>query len=118
MKLPDINRISRELRQVVLFDRAATAKDMGSILVLDRLGRVVMDSRSLVPAEANYAGHDFFQVYATRSDAGLFISRPWVAHDGQYLIGLSRRITNDDGSFGGVVAGSMRVSYFHSLFKN
>lgn len=36
-----------------------------------------------------------------------------VASDGQYLIGLSRRITNDDGSFGGVVAGSMRVSYFH-----
>src|SRR5439155_884380 len=33
MKLPDINRISRELRQVVLFDRAATAKDMGAILV-------------------------------------------------------------------------------------
>jgi diguanylate cyclase (GGDEF)-like protein len=117
MKLPDINRISRELRQVVLFDRAATAKDMGAILVIDRLGRVVMVSRSLVPAEANYSGHDFFQVHATRSDAGLFISRPWVAHDGQYLIGLSRRITNDDGSFGGVVAGSMRVSYFHSLFR-
>ena len=117
MKLPDINRISRELKQVVLFDRAATAKDMGTILVIDRLGRVVMDSRSLVPAEANYAGHDFFQVHASRSDAGLFISRPWVAPDGQYLIGLSRRISNDDGSFGGVVAGSMRVSYFHSLFR-
>jgi hypothetical protein len=90
---------------------------MGAILVIDRLGRVVMDSRSLVPAEANYSGHDFFQVHAGRSDAGLFISRPWVAPDGQYLIGLSRRITNDDGSFGGVVAGSMRVSYFHSLFR-
>jgi diguanylate cyclase (GGDEF)-like protein len=117
MKLPDINRISRELKQVVLFDRAATAKDMGAILVIDRLGRVVMDSRSLVPAEANYSGYDFFQVHATRSDAGLFIGRPWVAPDGQYLISLSRRVSNDDGSFGGVVAGSMRVSYFHSLFR-
>ena len=117
MKLPEINKISPELRQVVLFDRASTAKDMGSILVLDRRGKVVIDSRSPVPAEMNYATQDLFQVHASRADAGLFISRPWVAADGQYLIGFSRRITNDDGSFGGVVAGSMRLSYFHSLFR-
>ena len=117
LKLPEISKISPELRQVVLFDRAATAKDMGSILVLDRLGKVLLDSRSLVPAETNYSGYDFFGVHAGRADAGLYISRPWVAPDGQYLMGLSRRISNDDGSFGGVVAGSMRVSYFHSLFK-
>lgn len=61
MKLPEIDKISPELRQVVLFDRAATAKDMGSILVTDRLGKVVLDSRSLVPAEASYSGLDFFR---------------------------------------------------------
>ena len=117
MKLPDINKISPELRQVVLFDRASTAKDMGSILVLDRRGTVVLDSRALVPAEMNHAGRDFFQVHAERANVGLYISRPWVASDGQYLVGFSRRIANDDGSFGGVVAGSMRVSYFHNLFR-
>ena len=117
IKLPDIGNISLELRQVVLFDRAATAKDMGSILVLDRRGKVTLDSRSLVPTEANYASRDFFQIHVGRADAGLYISPPWVAPDGQYLISFSRRITNEDGSFGGVVAGSMRVSYFHSLFR-
>ena len=117
MKLAEINKISPELRQVVLFDRASTAKDMGSIQVLDPRGKVVIDSRSLVPAETNYATQDLFQVHANRADVGLFISRPWIAADGQYLIGFSRRITNQDGSFGGVVAGSMRLSYFHSLFR-
>ncbi|WMT71952.1 diguanylate cyclase [Bradyrhizobium sp. Ash2021] len=117
IKLPEINKIAPELRQVVLFDRAATAKDMGSILVLDAGGTVTLDSRSLVPAKKNFAGSDFFQVHAHRTDSGLFISRPWVADDGQYLISFSRRISNADGSFGGVVAGSMRLSYFHSLFK-
>jgi diguanylate cyclase (GGDEF)-like protein len=117
IKLPEIDKISPELRQVVLFDRAATAKDMGSILVTDRLGKVVLDSRSLVPAEANYSGRDFFQIHVRQADAGLYISRPWVAPDGQYLIGFSRRIANPDGSFGGIVAGSVHVSYFHNLFR-
>ena len=46
---------------------------------------------------------------------GLFISRPML-HRGAYSIVLSRRITGEDGSFLGVVAGSIRFSYFHDLF--
>ncbi|MFB9265209.1 diguanylate cyclase [Bradyrhizobium erythrophlei] len=117
VKLPEINRVSPELRQVVLFDRAATAKDMGSILVLDPAGEVLLDSRTLTPRKTNFADHDFFRIHQARWDAGLFISQPWVTSDGEYLISLSRRISNDDGSFAGVVAGSMRLSYFHNLFR-
>ncbi len=39
-----------------------------------------------------------------------------MLHRGAYSIVLSRRITGDDGSFLGVVAGSIRFSYFHDLF--
>lgn len=117
IKLPEISEISPELRQVVLFDRAATAKDMGSILVLDDYGKVTLDSRSLAPTGKNFAACDFFQAHVHQADAGLFISWPWVADDGEYLIRFSRRISNADGSFGGVVAGSLRLSYFHSLFR-
>ncbi|WGS18406.1 MULTISPECIES: sensor domain-containing diguanylate cyclase [unclassified Bradyrhizobium] len=116
-KLPEINSISPELRQVVLFDRAATAKDLGSILVLDTVGNVTLDSRTLMPRKANFADHDFFRIHRARSDAGLFISPPWMTSEGEYLISLSRRISNNDGSFAGVVAGSMRLSYFHNLFR-
>jgi len=56
-------------------------------------------------------------VHQTRADRGLFISAPWVTPDGEYLISLSRRISTEDGSFAGVVAGSMRLSYFHNLFR-
>jgi len=117
VKLPDINKISPELRQVVLFDRAATAKDLGSILVLNAGGDVTLDSRTLTPRRANFADRDFFRVHKASSDVGLFISAPWVTSEGEYLISLSRRISNDDGSFAGVVAGSMRLSYFHNLFR-
>ncbi|WP_349542722.1 sensor domain-containing diguanylate cyclase [Bradyrhizobium sp. ARR65] len=117
VKLPEIDTIRPELRQVVLFDRAATAKDLGSILVLDAAGNLTLDSRTLTPRKANFADHDFFRVHQARRDVGLFISAPWVTGEGEYLISLSRRIENADGSFGGVVAGSMRLSYFHDLFR-
>ena len=39
-----------------------------------------------------------------------------MLHRGAYSIVLSRRITGEDGSFLGVVAGSIRFSYFHDLF--
>ena len=39
-----------------------------------------------------------------------------MLHHGAYAIVLSRRITGADGSFLGVVAGSIRFSYFHELF--
>ncbi|SDJ58995.1 diguanylate cyclase (GGDEF) domain-containing protein [Bradyrhizobium sp. Rc2d] len=117
VKLPEINRVSPELRQVVLFDRAATAKDLGSILVLDAAGNVRLDSRTPTPRPTNFADRDFFRVHQARPDAGLFISAPWVTSGGEYLISLSRRISGRDGSFDGVVAGSMRLSYFHNLFR-
>ena len=39
-----------------------------------------------------------------------------MLHRGAYSIVLSRRITDNDGSFLGVVVGSIRFSYFHDLF--
>ena len=41
MKLPALTELSPEMRQLVLFDRAAPAKDMGSIFVLGPDGTVV-----------------------------------------------------------------------------
>src|SRR5262249_31161043 len=62
MNLPNISDIDPELRQLVLFDRAATAKDMGSIFVLDRYGNVILDSRTLKPKPENRAEQDYFIV--------------------------------------------------------
>jgi diguanylate cyclase (GGDEF)-like protein len=117
LKQPGIDAIDPGLRRLVLFDRAATAKDLGAILVIDGDGDVTIDSRFVKPTAINHAQRDFFQVHQQRADAGLYISRPWIGTEGEYLVSLSRRISNPDGSFAGVVAGTMRLSYFHNLFR-
>ena len=73
-----------------------------------------MPRRSIRVPE-NRGDEEYFQVHRDNPDVGLFISRPML-HRGAYSIVLSRRITGADGSFLGVVAGSIRFSYFHDLF--
>jgi diguanylate cyclase (GGDEF)-like protein len=113
--LPEIKDVSREIRHLILFDHAATAKHFGAIQVFDATGKLIIDASSLDPVPDNRADEEYFQAHLDRPDVGLFISRPML-HRGAYSIVLSRRITGEDGSFRGVVAGSIRFSYFHDLF--
>src|SRR5665647_445557 len=115
MVLPEINEVSKPIRQLILFDHAATARHFGTIQVFDTQGRLAIDASTLDPVPENRADEEFFRVHREQPDAGLFISRPML-HHGSYAIVLSRRISAADGSFLGVVAGSIRFSYFHELF--
>jgi diguanylate cyclase (GGDEF)-like protein len=115
MLMPEIKDVSKPIRHLILFDHAATAKHFGAIQVFDADGRLTIDASTLDPIEENRGDEEFFQVHYNHPDAGLFISRPML-HRGAYAIVLSRRVTGADGSFLGVVAGSIRFSYFHDLF--
>jgi diguanylate cyclase (GGDEF)-like protein len=115
MLMPEIKDVSKEIRHLIMFDHAATAKHFGAIQVFDAEGRLTVDASTLDPAPDNRGDEEFFQAHRDDPDAGLFISRPTL-HRGAYSIVLSRRITGADGSFLGVVAGSIRFSYFHELF--
>jgi len=112
---PEISGVSRPVLNLILFDHAATAKHFGAIQVFDARGQVTVDASSLDPAPENRAGEEYFTVHRDNPDVGLFISRPML-HRGAYAIVLSRRISGTDGRFLGVVAGSIRFSYFHELF--
>ena len=113
--MPELKDVSKEIRHLILFDHAATAKHFGAIQVFDAQGKLTIDAASLDPVQENRGDEEYFQVHRDNPDVGLFISRPML-HRGAYSIVLSRRITDDDGSFLGVVAGSIRFSYFHDLF--
>jgi diguanylate cyclase (GGDEF)-like protein len=115
--LPELETISKSLRHLVLFDQAATAKHFGPIKVYSSSGDVVDDSTILVPWTENGVDADFFKIHLQDGGPDLFISDPVMDARGEYAIHLSRRINKADGSFGGVVAGSIKISYFHDLFR-
>jgi len=116
MILPEIQQVSKPIRHLILFDHAATAKHFGAIQVFDAKGQLTIDASTLDARSENRADEAYFAIHRDHPDAGLFLSRPML-HRGAYAIVLSRRITGADGSFLGVVAGSIRFSYFHELFE-
>ena len=114
MTEPELVEISRPMRQLILFDHAATARHFGAIQVTDVAGNVTLDSSTLDPKQQNFADEEFFKVHKRDPLFGLYISKPML-HQGSYGIVLSRRIAARDGTFLGIVAGFIRYSYFHEI---
>lgn len=117
LKLPELAQADPELRQMILFDRAATAENFGHTLVFDRTGKLIISSRSLNPEPLNYADREYFQYHATHPGNGLHISQPLVSRlTGRRVLIISRRLSDPDGTFAGVVLGSIYLDYFRQLF--
>jgi diguanylate cyclase (GGDEF)-like protein len=114
---PEIAQIAPELRQLLLFDRSATARQLDGILVVDDTGHLRFDSRALDPEPANRADRDYFRFHAENDTAALHIGRPMIAEStGLPVLTLSRRLSHPDGSFAGVAVGGLRLAYFEQMF--
>lgn len=111
---PILDNVSAPMRQLVLFDQTATARHFGAIQVMNAVGDVEIDSSTLDPVHTNHAAEEFFSVHRRDPLFGLYISAPMI-HDGVQGFVLSRRLSNRDGSFRGVVTGFIQSSYFGEL---
>ena len=115
---PGLSDLSPRFQDLVLYDRAASAKDLGAILVLDRDGVVVRGSKAAA-AGADLGDREYFLAQKASPDRGLFISVPFTRRvtGNDDVIALSRSLKAPDGSFAGVVVGTMRLAYFRELFS-
>jgi diguanylate cyclase (GGDEF)-like protein len=114
----DVMELPLHLRREILFDRAASAKYLGAMRIMDERGNVVMDSDGDTPKVGNFSDRPYFTTQQDNPDVGLFISAPYKARlrNGVMSIGLTRRISRPDGSFAGIVLLAINVAYFHDLF--
>src|SRR6185503_1082270 len=69
--MPAIKAVSKEIRHLILFDHAATAKHFGVIQVFDAQGKLTIDAASLDPIEENRGDEEYFQVHRDNPDIGL-----------------------------------------------
>ncbi|MFL9864309.1 EAL domain-containing protein [Paraburkholderia fungorum] len=121
IETPAIFQLSPEIRQRVAFSTASNAKELGILFATDATGNFVLDSKAVPPRKLNVSDRDYFQIQQQTSDAGLYLSKPFLPHAGdleQPQIALSRRLEDKDGRFAGIVAGTLRLSYFRQLFED
>ena len=116
---PDVMAAEPGLRRMMLFDRSATATGLGAQVVFDEHGILTLDSLGVVPRViAPVTDRDYFNAQR-EEDVGLFISQPYRSRlIGEDVIGLSRRISHPDGSFGGVALATIQLRYFDELLSS
>jgi len=115
---PDVRALPLAVQRQILFDRVATAKYLGSLLVLDKAGNVIIDAGSVVPRYGNFADRDYFTIQRDNPQQGLYVSRPYRSRlrGSEPSIALSQRLSGPDGSFAGIVFIAVNLRYFQDLF--
>ncbi|MFC7499513.1 ATP-binding protein [Enterovirga sp. GCM10030262] len=89
----------------------------GVVSIANEKGDVVATTASPPPVNMNAAGREGFRVHVARDSGRMFIGTPReVRTVGRVLMGLSRRINNPDGSFGGVVSIQMDPGKFTDFY--
>jgi len=116
--LPGLSDMSPQQRQLVLFDRSVAARHLSAVAVIRENGRIAYDSRTTEPAMVDLSDRDYFQIHKHNDSVGLFIASPIISRiSGTSVIPFSRRLSKADGTFGGVVLGTMKLDYLESAFK-
>jgi diguanylate cyclase (GGDEF)-like protein len=116
--LPGLSEMSPQQRQLVLFDRSVAARHLSAVAVIREDGRIAYDSRTPDPSKVNLADRDYFQIHKHNDSVGLYIARPIISRtSGASVLPFSRRLAKADGSFGGVVLGTMKLDYLENTFK-
>ncbi|CAE6803863.1 putative bifunctional diguanylate cyclase/phosphodiesterase [Paraburkholderia domus] len=120
METPSLLQLTPDARQLVAFSSASNVRELGVIFAADAAGNSVLDSRGVRPTTFNVSDRDYFQVQQQQKAVGLYLSKPFVprtANFAQPSIALSLRLDDANGHFKGIVAGTLRLSYFHQLFE-
>jgi diguanylate cyclase (GGDEF)-like protein len=120
METPSIKQLPPDTRRLVAFSAANNVKELGIIFAADAAGDGVLDSHSAPPPRFNVSDRDYFRVQQQQKGVGLYLSQPFVPrveNAGQPSIALSLRLDDASGQFAGIVAGTIRLNYFHKLFE-
>lgn len=117
--VPGVSELPPNLRNLVLFDRSVTAKNIGVILVLNENGDVLIDPTRPGSPPQNVADREYFTYPRDHPGEGIHISAPYLARLNQrWVVAVSRRLSHADGSFAGVVMGTIVLDSIRALFSS
>lgn len=118
---PEVMALPPRLKQMAVFDRSTTAPGLGAMVVLDTGGTIVLDSLSVAPRAGNFFDREYFKFQRDTPNAnGLYISRPFEARlqNLTWSISISRRLTARDGSFAGIVSGTLKLDFIRERLES
>lgn len=118
---PEVMALPPRLKQMAVFDRATNAPGLGAMVVLDKNGQIILDSYQSPPRAGNFGDREYFTFQRDTPNAdGLYFSRPFQARLQQsaWSISISRRINAPDGSFAGIVSGTIKLDFIRDRMES
>ena len=97
----------------LMIEQTRIMPQLHGLFVYDASGKWIVTDKVSPPESANNADRDYFIYHRNHNDRQVLVSRVVSSRSTQELIiPVSRRLNNRDGSFAGVMLGTVRVSYF------
>ncbi|WP_201863189.1 sensor domain-containing diguanylate cyclase [Microvirga soli] len=115
------HQLSPDLQYRMLFDRVASANFMAALLLVDRNGNLIADAGPMIASRSlNVSDREYFTAHKNAHHLGLYVTRPYRsrAPHGEFSIGISRRLSDADGGFAGVVMGSIALNTINQRFEH
>lgn len=112
---PAVQALDPDLRHELLFDRTA-AEYVTGMGVTDNNGRLI-DGCCSSSHTWDFSDRDYFIAHRQSANVGLYVSSVYRARSrpGAQSIAMTRRMSQPDGSFGGVAIVAIDVEYFKQL---
>jgi signal transduction histidine kinase/ActR/RegA family two-component response regulator len=109
--------LTPEQRNALLFQRVPRDRYIAFLEVLDANGGVLATSKPDEPS-SNWANQEYFDAQRRNATKGLVVGKPFST-DSEDSVGvtISRRITTNDGRFGGIVVMGVRLAAFRELLS-
>lgn len=97
--------------------RATSLPQVAELFVFDDAGGWVANSLRVMPRDANSASAPFFIHHRDNSGLEAYIGPPVKSRiNGEWVMTVSRRISRPDGSFAGVAAATIPLSYLRDFY--
>lgn len=102
----------------VMRRQVGTTPWLGALAVVDANGRMIATSSQIDPAGRNFSDREYFVLHQSSDTLEPVLGRPVKNKlSGQWILPVTQRISNPDGSFGGVVLAAFFLTELTSFFQ-
>ena len=107
-------RVQRQMQAQV-----ANLPQLVGLFVYDEDGRWIANSRGVPTLAYNNADREYFIFHRTHAERGPHVGNPVISRStGKWIMPVSRRLNQPDGSFGGVVLATLDIEYFRRFYQS
>jgi diguanylate cyclase len=101
----------------LLIEQSKIMPQLHGLFIYGADGQWIVTDKEITPDTANNADRDYFEYHRTHEDRNVRIGAVVKSRStDDLIIPISRRLNNKDGSFAGVLLGTLKVSYFMDYY--